>query len=115
MQSIAGLRSIDTESHRPHGQQQGASRAKRVHGGSRRGRLSRGEQSLKLLSQRRAIVSVDSLVSRCYSSPNALSKSARAVQNASKACRYWSSAVASDACCCNKSLSRIACCEYAPV
>src|SRR5258705_12160235 len=115
MRSIAGLRSIGRESRRPNEQRWGALRAQRVHGGSRRERLLPGEQSLKLLSLRRAIVSVHWLVSRSYSSPKALSKSARAVQNTSKACRYCSSAVASDAGCCSRSLSRIACCEYAPV
>src|SRR6266853_5747045 len=43
-----------------------------------------------------------------YSSPNTRSKSARALQKASNPSRYWSSAVATEDCCCNKSLKRIA-------
>src|SRR6266852_7145207 len=46
-----------------------------------------------------------------YSSPNARSKSARAFQNASKPCRYWSSALASEDCCCKRSLNTIVWCE----
>src|SRR6267143_981165 len=46
-----------------------------------------------------------------YSSPNARSKSARALQNASKPCRYWSSALATEDCCCKRSLNTIAWCE----
>src|SRR5882762_10060600 len=46
-----------------------------------------------------------------YSSPNARSKSARALQNASNPCRYWSSALATEDCCCKRSLNTIAWCE----
>src|SRR6266849_10391487 len=46
-----------------------------------------------------------------YSSPNARSKSARAFQNVSKPCRYWSSALATEDCCCKRSLNTIVWCE----
>src|SRR5258706_6495770 len=50
-----------------------------------------------------------------YSSPNARSKSARALQNATKPCRYWSSALATDDCCCKRSLNTIAWCGLASI
>src|SRR6267154_1578296 len=46
-----------------------------------------------------------------YSSPSARSKSARALQNASRPCRYWSSALATDDCCCKRSLNKMVRCE----
>src|SRR6267143_1917092 len=45
-----------------------------------------------------------------YSSPKARSKSARALQNASRPCRYWSSALATEDCCCKRSLNKMVRC-----